>query len=370
MRTRGFTIVELIITITIMGILLTLAVVGLSTTQVKARDDERATDVQAIQSNLESVYTGGVLAGGTPPTITNLITNPSLKVNSTGWSSSGGGGSHTTARVATGGPSNIGAFWRATVTSSLTSSPINLFASSSGTSATPVAGGQTYTISVYARTSFAITSGFRIDITQYDGAGASLGSSSGTTITPITNTWLRLERTFTVGATTAYIRPNVAFSGPTGAGPGQTFDATGLMVTSGTVIYDFNDGNSGGWSWTGASNSSASTGPAVATGSPGGYPSVSMLSSLAMLEATMPNADPKVLLSPGASDPMVSFVIATNSTQTASGVTPQPTTSQYVYQPINSRGVLCTDMPDCRKYNIYYRLETDNTVYKVTSKSQ
>lgn len=38
MERRGFTIVELIITITIMGILLTLAVVNVGTTQLNARD--------------------------------------------------------------------------------------------------------------------------------------------------------------------------------------------------------------------------------------------------------------------------------------------------------------------------------------------
>lgn len=53
---RGFTIVELVITITIMGILLTLAVVGLNATQVNARDAERKGDVEAIGLHLENYY--------------------------------------------------------------------------------------------------------------------------------------------------------------------------------------------------------------------------------------------------------------------------------------------------------------------------
>jgi len=56
---RGFTIVELIITITIMGILLTLAVVNIGATQVNARDDQRKTDIEAIASNLEAFYVSG-----------------------------------------------------------------------------------------------------------------------------------------------------------------------------------------------------------------------------------------------------------------------------------------------------------------------
>ena len=53
MLRRGFTIVELIITITIMGILLVLAVVNVSGTQAQARDDERKADVESISLNLE-----------------------------------------------------------------------------------------------------------------------------------------------------------------------------------------------------------------------------------------------------------------------------------------------------------------------------
>jgi prepilin-type N-terminal cleavage/methylation domain-containing protein len=59
MRTRGFTIVEIIVTITIMGILLTLAVVGVGATQQKARDDERVADVEAFAAHLEAFYRTG-----------------------------------------------------------------------------------------------------------------------------------------------------------------------------------------------------------------------------------------------------------------------------------------------------------------------
>ena len=57
MMRRGFTIVELVITITIMGILLTLAVVNLSSTQANSRDAERAGDVESLALNLEGYYT-------------------------------------------------------------------------------------------------------------------------------------------------------------------------------------------------------------------------------------------------------------------------------------------------------------------------
>lgn len=68
MKQRGFTVVELIITITIMGILLVLTVVNVSSSQMRARDDERAADVQSIALNLESYFsaqqTDNAFSGG------------------------------------------------------------------------------------------------------------------------------------------------------------------------------------------------------------------------------------------------------------------------------------------------------------------
>lgn len=50
----GFTIVELIIVITVIGILLGITVVGYSGLQERSRDTERKADVEIIQSTLET----------------------------------------------------------------------------------------------------------------------------------------------------------------------------------------------------------------------------------------------------------------------------------------------------------------------------
>lgn len=55
-RRAGFTIVELIITLTIMVILIVLAVVNLTDTLAKGRDEERKTDVTNIITFQESAY--------------------------------------------------------------------------------------------------------------------------------------------------------------------------------------------------------------------------------------------------------------------------------------------------------------------------
>ena len=54
MKRRGFTIVELIIVITIMGTLLILGVVNLRGSQANSRDAERRTDIETIATHMET----------------------------------------------------------------------------------------------------------------------------------------------------------------------------------------------------------------------------------------------------------------------------------------------------------------------------
>lgn len=55
-RQSGFTIVELLIVIVIIGILATLVIVTFSGVQQRARDSERKTDVNALAGQLEAAY--------------------------------------------------------------------------------------------------------------------------------------------------------------------------------------------------------------------------------------------------------------------------------------------------------------------------
>ena len=56
---RGFTVVELVVVMTIMAILLVLAVVSFSNSRVDARDTKRKTDVENIARGLEVRYREG-----------------------------------------------------------------------------------------------------------------------------------------------------------------------------------------------------------------------------------------------------------------------------------------------------------------------
>lgn len=106
------------------------------------------------------------------------------------------------------------------------------------------------------------------------------------------------------------------------------------------------------------------------------YPSVGITGSSANITASLRDADLKSFLPPGTTDVSQTFLPSTNtgsspSIQTTAGVQPQPTVNQFVYQPIKSDGSVCqSGETDCRKYNLFYRLEADNTVYKFVSKNQ
>jgi prepilin-type N-terminal cleavage/methylation domain-containing protein len=368
MRTRGFTIVEVVVTITIMGILLTLAVVGVNSTQMNARDNERKADIEAIQANLESYFSSA--NAPSVSTVSNLSTNPALGTDSTGWSTASSGGvSGTNTRETSGGPAAVGdAFFRRTITTGPPTSGLTLAANGTGTDGVPVTGGLTYNFSMYTRTSVTLgTNTNRISLYEYDASGNSITSGSGSYIPIDANVWNRVSRTHTVGPTTAFVRIRVIFDNISQAPADSTFDMTGVMVTPGSTMYTYADGNTTGWSWSGTPNNSTSSGN-ITLNSANSYPSTD-LATPGNLKTYLVDANEKNFMTPGQTVVSDSFTAATNSLQTAAGVLPQPTIDQYVYQPINTGGNLCTS-GECRKYNLYYRLENDTTVYMVTSKNQ
>lgn len=65
---RGFTIVELLIVIVVIGILAALVIVTYNGIQQKARDTERKTDINAVASHLEAYNA----QAGRYPTLTNV----------------------------------------------------------------------------------------------------------------------------------------------------------------------------------------------------------------------------------------------------------------------------------------------------------
>lgn len=217
-------------------------------------------------SNAITTPSAGACAGhgeNGGPVITNLHPNPRVSVNANGWNVSGTVGSTGVQTLEpAGGPTGVDTFYRRTISSSPNASPMAFITTGSGVSGIPVPPSTTFRISAYFRCSFALSTGFRIDVNEYDSSGATIGAtSSGPTTPTIINQWQQLSRTFTTSATASYMRVMLAFSGPQGAPPGSTFDVTGMMVTAGSTSYTYADGDTPGWAWDGATGNSSSTGP-------------------------------------------------------------------------------------------------------------
>jgi prepilin-type N-terminal cleavage/methylation domain-containing protein len=98
----------------------------------------------------------------------------------------------------------------------------------------------------------------------------------------------------------------------------------------------------------------------------GQYPPTDYMSSETAVRRTLRDIDPKVLRAPNVADSSsISLIVATDANA------PTPNESTYVYQPLKGDGTLCiSDGTDCRKFNLFYKLESSSVIQKITSKNQ
>lgn len=77
-KLRGFTLVELMITMVIMVILMTVAIVSLRGSEVNARDAKRSSDIETIARGLEQRYNSGLVqpTNGTNISFTYMTCTP------------------------------------------------------------------------------------------------------------------------------------------------------------------------------------------------------------------------------------------------------------------------------------------------------
>ncbi len=192
------------------------------------------------------------------------------------WFGSGGAGTTTLVTGAIDGPAGLSTYIRKTWTTApaVSGSGATGFGycnySRSGTDTTsgmPVSAGAVYTISSYLRSSKSFTGDWHNEMAWRDSTGAVVGTFfvGPITATLLANTWTRISTTMTAPAgavrITGVVTPSMS---PTSAwAVGDTLDGTGLMVTQGSTLYNYADGSSPGWAWTGTPNASSSIGPAL-----------------------------------------------------------------------------------------------------------
>jgi len=99
----------------------------------------------------------------------------------------------------------------------------------------------------------------------------------------------------------------------------------------------------------------------------GQYPPTMLMNSESTIKSTLPDIEQKALRAPGvAESSSVSLIVATTTSTSQN-----PTINQYIYQPLQANGTLCTASGDeCRKFNLYYKLESSSTTQVITSRHQ
>jgi len=169
-------------------------------------------------------------------TRTNLVTNPSLEVNTTGWSAyQGVGGAATLSRITTDAVSGTSCLQYAWTTATTTASG-GVYVSN-----IPVTVGKTYTASGYVKPSKAQT--LRATIEWKNSVGATLSSIGGTITSVSANTWTRLSTSGAapVNAVTATLT-FYAVSPGTVWNVGDTLLADAALFEEGALLRDYFEG--------------------------------------------------------------------------------------------------------------------------------
>jgi len=176
--------------------------------------------------------------------IVNLIPNPSFEVSTSGWSVS----SNITTNYSTTG----GLYGSRYHSGSRTGTAAIGFYSGQFN----VTGGETYTASMAARYTAGRQIALRIVWTDDVGANPSTTASAVTG----TGSWQTVSYTVTAPANAVTGRFDIILN-TTSAAVGDTLSIDGVMVTKGTQVYTYADGDSAGWVWTGTPGLSTSNGP-------------------------------------------------------------------------------------------------------------
>lgn len=284
LKQKGFTIVELLIVIVVIGILAAITIVAFNGIQDRARTASLQSDTTNAGKTLETfrldpannnlypanlaaanlkassgntptytsynsqqgycaqfangttnyfTYAGGQTKEGTCTPLTNMITNPSFETNTTGWAAYNATIGVSTAQAHSGSQS-----LRVVPSTSATYSGV-------GFTSPPGANGTQYRFSAYVYSESNQNINFAAD---------ALNANTGPVVGP---SWQRISVTGTrTNGNALYIRAISA--------SGVPFYVDSVMFTQGGTLYPYADGSTDpNWSWTGTAHGTTSTGIAL-----------------------------------------------------------------------------------------------------------
>jgi len=207
-----------------------------------------ATSYKADSTNTAPV--SGACAGhaaGGGVVITNLITNPSFEAGTTGWTVS----SNMTPSYMTSGGYSGAAYYRATRTAL---AAIGLYSPNAAINTTDV-----YTGTIYARALAGRQ--FSLRLRWYDSVGGVV-TPDVTTSALATGSWQRLTLTTPTAPAGAVALGFHTLLTTTNATATDTLDIDAAMLTSGAATHTYADpATAASWVWTGTANASTSFGP-------------------------------------------------------------------------------------------------------------
>lgn len=185
----------------------------------------------------------GHLANGVGEIITNLVANPSLEANANNWALHGG--------LTAGGRVQVGGKWVFQGTRNNTSATAIYISQT-----TPIAVAQNtdYTASLLVTSS--VTQQLNLQI-RIGGTNTALTPNNLATVNAGVPT--RLSVTSNTGSNSTIFITLLSASGAVS----DLWTVDEAMLTVGTTLHPYADGNTPGWLWTGATDLSASTGPAL-----------------------------------------------------------------------------------------------------------
>jgi len=223
-------------------------------------------DVSFWASNASSTPTSGGCPGhgvGGVAAVTNLATMPSLEDGvATGFSGTswvaGSGISPITASVPSDGGYSGSHYRRWTLSGTNTSIAYTVVGDYVN-----VVPGETVWISFYFRSSTPVNAAAALyPRNGADGTGTTGPVVPGTVGPVSAGIWQRLSMSYAVPGDSSVLSLRPALRLGTGnTSAGQNVDVDAVMITRGSTLYEFGDGNSPNWVWNGAMNGSTSTGP-------------------------------------------------------------------------------------------------------------